>query len=149
MEANTHDQVVEIIQECCILAQRWADEDGHELDLDEYAANLYHRSHYGGFSMVLARDEGRVVGMIEVELWTQAVTGKVMATADRAYVVPEFRERGTFDTMAHVLLDKVRAAGAEALDCRVDVENDRLRDYYESLGFEVTHYVMKKEFLDG
>ena len=87
-----------------------------------------------GFLM-LARDNGRVVGIAYVATILSAEHCGPVAWLEELYVTPDCRHRGIGTALVTAVLERVQKAGIVAVDLEIDAGHNRVISFYQRLGF--------------
>lgn len=85
--------------------------------------------------LVLARVEGRVVGVAYVATILSAEHCGPVAWLEELYVIPDCRHRGIGTALVTAVMEQARNVGIVAVDLEVDKEHKRVISLYQRLGF--------------
>ena len=87
-----------------------------------------------GFLM-LARDDGRVVGVAYVATILSAEHCGPVAWLEELYVPPDCRHRGIGTALVTAVLERAKETGIVAVDLEIDASHERVTSLYQRLGF--------------
>ncbi len=85
--------------------------------------------------LVLARDDGRVVGVAYVATILSVEHCGLVAWLEELYVTPECRHRGIVSALMTAVLKRLQETGSVAIDLEVDVGHSRAISLYQRFGF--------------
>jgi GNAT superfamily N-acetyltransferase len=85
--------------------------------------------------LLLARHEGRAIGVAYVSLTWSIEHGGKSSWLEELYVLPEWRERGVGTTMLESVLETARRLGCAAVDLEVESAHERAARLYARYGF--------------
>lgn len=114
------------------------------VDHDAHARRLRRAMERDGAGMLVAVDEGRVVGWLWVSLNTDFTTGAPYAHFRSLAVAPGFEGAGIAEALFRRGLDHARGAGARHVVGRVHVSNVPMRVIYREFGFRPQHLTMRR-----
>ncbi len=85
--------------------------------------------------LILARDNGRVVGVAYVATILSVEHCGPVAWLEELYVTPDSRDRGIGTALMNEVLKRAREAGIVAIDLEVDAAHSRAISLYQRFGF--------------
>ena len=85
--------------------------------------------------LLLARAEGRVVGVAYVATILSVEHVGAAAWLEELYVAPGWRQRGVGSALVDAVLERARAAGMVAIDLEIDAGHSSAASLYERSGF--------------
>lgn len=127
-------------------------EDGNEADanpaepLDErYAIALAHVTADPNNALVVAEEDGRVVGTFQLTIIQQvAYRGAKVAQLENVIVDPEFRSQGVGEAMMRWAIDVARRRDCYRVQLTSNKRRTRAHAFYERLGFVASHDGFKR-----
>lgn len=146
MAVTNEVPLVERLYHVVRLWGQWAEELGHaEFDADGFGREVVAKLTSGRTEYFLLVADGEVVGFIEATVDYDPAISQNVLFGERAYLVPEYRERGAF-TQAFKVMETwaLEEKGVKQAVIEVAAEADWLIRFYEEHGFEVTHLKMRR-----
>jgi L-amino acid N-acyltransferase YncA len=105
----------------------------------EMRRSWFHEKQLGGYPVLVAEDEGQVIGFGNLGVWRAAAAYKYVVE-NSVYVAAEHRGRGVGRRLLGALIDAANALGMHAVIAVIDAENDISIGLHESFGFERAAY---------
>jgi GNAT superfamily N-acetyltransferase len=100
---------------------------------EAFAGRLREAVEAGNFEVLVARAEGRVIGVAVVAFRLNISAGGPFASIEDLYVRPESRRRGVGRALLEAVAGRCKIRGVSYLEVQAD---DEAAEFYSALGYE-------------
>ncbi|HHD84009.1 MAG TPA: GNAT family N-acetyltransferase [Campylobacteraceae bacterium] len=122
-----------------LLSELFAIEQDFEIDFEKQLAGITKLFHHEGKELLVARHEGKVVGMVTMQRLISSAEGDYIGQIEDLIVREDYRKMG----IGSRLLNKMRAIAQELKYKRIqlaaDAANENAQEFYVRRGFYQTH----------
>jgi len=129
------------------LHSAWAAERGCEMDAPGWAAIMQGFCGSGRYAIWTAWDGETPVGVAEIHLVYDPMTHDNAIFAERAYVLPEYRNDGVFRAITESLIAFADGLGikTQRMSAEVDLRGRAMQRFYGSYGFKPVSVLMGRD----
>lgn len=97
--------------------------------------------HSPNFASFVAEEGGKIIGFLDLEIFTEPSNGKVYAGGRHLYVSPEYRTSPAAGLLYRSAIKEAKARGADAIQL---ICFDETKDMWLHHGYQPIHTIMEK-----